>query len=121
MILGEVNFRNEVGLNLSVYDKSGDIHTIPVILDTGFTDYLVLPKMLIDALGIEPKGFRSVTLGDGREVELPRYEMRVEWDNQERMVNVLETDSVPLIGMKMIRGYNVTFQAADGGPVFLYK
>ena len=121
MIIGEVNYRHEIVVTLSFYDKHGDLHDFPVVVDTGYDGHVVLPQVVVDALGIVGEGLRTVVLGDGSSRDIPRYEAKVRFDNDDRTVDVLVTDSVPLIGMRMLRGYNMTFQVMDGGAVFSWK
>ena len=39
------------------------------------------------------------------------------WDGQYREVYINESETVPLIGMRLLRGYDLRIQAIEGGSV----
>ena len=119
--MGEVNYRGEITLTLSLRDHDGDFHDFPVLLDTGFTGYLTLPTVIADALALTPADAQFVTLGDGSEKWLPRYLVTVQWLGQELTAYALTSDGLPLIGLRLIQGCFITHHAVDGGAVMIYK
>lgn len=121
VILGEINYRNEVTFPVTVRDGQGNAQELTATLDTGFYGFLTLPQRTVDALGLIPDGVQTVVLGDDTQRALPRYQISVQWAGREGTVTVLVAGDPPLIGMSMIRGCNVVFQATDGGPAFCYR
>lgn len=45
------------------------------------------------------------------------YIAEVVWDGQYRTVDIIESETVPLIGMRLLRGYDLHIQAIEGGYV----
>lgn len=50
-------------------------------------------------------------------VSLTFYEATVDWDGDARRVPVDEAETVPLVGMSLLEGYELTVQAQPGGNV----
>lgn len=116
MITGEVNADQEAILFLTVHGQDGQEET-EAMLDSGFTGYLTLPPTLISLLGLTLREQGEFTVAGGDSVEFPIYEATVIWDGQARTVLALASDSIPLVGMSLLKGYRVCFDAVDGGPV----
>jgi hypothetical protein len=47
------------------------------------------------------------------------YEATVRWDGRARRVSVDEVDVMPLVGMALLYGYELTMQIVAGGKVLL--
>jgi predicted aspartyl protease len=58
-------------------------------------------------------------LADGSETLFDVYEAEVVWDERLRRVFVDAADTVPLIGMALLDGHELTVQVVDGGGVFV--
>jgi predicted aspartyl protease len=56
-------------------------------------------------------------LRDGQVHVFEVYAATVLWDGQPRVVETDETDTIPLIGMGLLAGYEVRLQVIDGGLV----
>jgi predicted aspartyl protease len=39
------------------------------------------------------------------------------WDGQYRTIDINESETMPLIGMQLLRGYDLRIQAIEGGSV----
>jgi hypothetical protein len=39
------------------------------------------------------------------------------WDGQYRTIDINESETIPLIGMQLLRGYDLRIQAVEGGSV----
>ena len=90
---------------------------IDAILDTGFTDYLTLPELLIDYLKLPRIGTRRAIIAHGGAVLLNLYLAKVIWHGKERDIEVLQTDKQPLVGMSLLRGSRVTLDVVTNGDV----
>jgi predicted aspartyl protease len=60
-------------------------------------------------------------LADGSEILFDVYEAVVTWDGMERNILVDEADTEPLIGMKLLRGYELKMQVVSGGKVTIKR
>jgi len=118
MITGYVNAEREAIVRLRVRgSEPGQEHEIEAVVDTGFTGFLTLPPSLIAALGLPWRGFGEAVLGDGSLHTFDVYRATVNWDGQERTIEVDAADTEPLVGMGLIYGHELRIAAVDGGPV----
>ena len=103
---------------LSIVIKS-DVATqlVDTVIDTGFSGFLTLPFNIISALGLKWEGRDVATLGDGTSCTFEVYLAIVIWDGQYREIYVNESETFPLIGMRLLRGYDLRIQAIEGGTV----
>jgi clan AA aspartic protease len=119
VITGQVNAHREAIIHLTVHGAQSQTRDIEVIIDTGFDGFLTLPSALIDSLAL-PWGRRGrAMLADGRESLFDVYEATVMWDGLSRRIAVDSVEVVPLIGMALLDGYEVTIQAVRGGNVVI--
>jgi clan AA aspartic protease len=116
MMQGIVNQSCEAILPIVVKSNTAT-QLVDTVIDTGFSGFLTLPSDLILALDLTWKGRDVATLGDGTSCVFEVYIAIVIWDGQYREVYINESETVPLIGMKLLRGYNLRIQAIEGGAV----
>lgn len=115
MISGLVNSGKAV-LRLTVHGPDGQAD-VDFVLDAGFNDFLSPPSAAIASLALPIQGSVQVILGDGSSSSLDLHQAVLVWDGQPRMVRVLESGGGPLVGMALLEGHRVTFDAVEGGPV----
>ncbi len=121
MITGVVNSNLEANLFLKIQGPYQNEQSVTVVIDTGFDRFLTLPPQTIVSLGCPFMGRAFTTLADGRVETVNVYAVNVIWDGQLRGVEVFEIDAVPLIGMKMMQGYDLHIQTVDGGLATLTR
>lgn len=117
---GRINENREPHVFITVAGDSGVDLRIDFLIDTGHYGQLVLPPAIVQFLTLVPTGeFRDVIIAGGAVEEWPIYRANVIWNGQMRNVEVLESDSPPLLGMAMVyepeAGYadRLTIDAAD--------
>jgi clan AA aspartic protease len=116
MMQGRVNQRCEATLSIAV--KNGEAtQMVDAVIDTGFSGFLTLPSDTISTLGFSWEGRDVATLGDGTFCTFEVYIGLVIWDGQYREIYINESETVPLIGMQLLRGYDLRIQAIEGGLV----
>ena len=98
-------------------DGEGRPRSVEVVLDTGFTGYLTLPPGSIRQLGLPSVGQRTFELANGELFEFQVYLGSVSWHGRPSDVLVLQSDSVPLLGMTLLWGSRVTMDALNDGEV----
>ena len=86
-------------------------------MDTGFTGYLTLPSQSIRDLGLPSVGQRTFELANGELFDFQVYLGSVSWHGRPGDVLVLQSDSVPLLGMALLWGSRVTMDALNDGEV----
>jgi clan AA aspartic protease len=116
MMQGRVNQRCEATLSIAV--KNGETtQMVDTVIDTGFSGFLTLPSETISTLGFSWEGRDVATLGDGTFCTFEVYIGLLIWDGQYREIYINESETVPLIGMQLLRGYDLRIQAIEGGLV----
>ena len=116
MITGKIVNNQEAIIELEV---TGVVYpeTIEAIIDTGFTEELMLPGDLIERLGLPRIGELPITLGDGNVTDVGLYLAIVEWQGEKRIAQALRTDGKPLIGMSLLYGNRLTLDVLTDGEV----
>ena len=121
MIEGEVTPERQGVVRLQVSRLGGSSEEISAAIDTGFTGFLALPTDTIARLGLRLVGARRGRLADGSLILMPLYLAHVLWDGVLRRVQVLETGGPCLVGVSLLYGDVLTFEALDGGHVIIEK
>lgn len=120
MITGVVT-SDEARIRLKVIGPRGREQEVEAILDTGYTGSLSLPPGLVAQLGLRWRSFGRGILADGSECLFDVYEAKVVWERKARRVLVDETDTDPLVGMALLRGYELTMQVRSRGKVTIKR
>jgi clan AA aspartic protease len=119
MITGVVTDRLEAVLHLRLRGPAGQEQEIEAIIDTGFDGWLSLPSSLVARLGLVWRRRGRALLADGSESVFDIYEATVDWDGEARRIPVDEAETVPLVGMSLLEGYELTVPVQRGGNVTL--
>ncbi len=117
MISGTVTRDREVVIQLDVLATNQSAVSVQAVVDTGFNGFLTVPINVLNALEASAAGTRRAELGDGNLVELDVYVVKVKWHNENRDVLSLQTEATPLVGMSLLWGSRVGFDAQSGGAV----
>jgi clan AA aspartic protease len=119
MITGIITPYNEAVISLRVQGNTEDVRSIEGIIDTGFTGFLTLLSSLIHALNLPWRRRGLAILADGTETIFDIYEATVFWDGQPRRIAVDTAETDPLIGMSLLKGYEMTMRVVEGGRVII--
>jgi clan AA aspartic protease len=117
MIIGVVTPFHQATIRLTVRGPTGQEQEIEAVIDTGFDGTLSLPPADIITLGLPWRRRGRALLADGTESLFDIYEATVVWDGTSRRVAVDAADIDPLVGMRLLDGYELTIQAVVGGQV----
>ena len=117
MITGTVTSFHQATIRLTVRGPVGQEHEIDAVIDTGFDGSLSLPLAGITALGLPWRRRGRALLANGSETLFDVYEATVLWDGAPRRVSVDAAEIDPLVGMRLLDGYELTVQAVIGGQV----
>jgi clan AA aspartic protease len=120
MMHGIVNQNCEAMLPIVVKNNT-KTQFIDAVIDTGFSGFLTLPSGIITALDSTWKGRDVATLGDGTSCIFDVYIADIIWDGQYRTIDINESETVPLIGMRLLRGYDLRIQTIEGGDVTIQE
>jgi clan AA aspartic protease len=116
MMEGRVNQYCEATLSIVVRNNS-TTQLVDAVIDTGFSGFLTLPSDIISMLDLSWEGRDFATLGDGSSCTFEVYLASVIWNGQYREIYINESETVPLIGMQLLRGYELRIQTIEGGSV----
>ncbi|MBI5368093.1 MAG: clan AA aspartic protease [Planctomycetes bacterium] len=117
MITGVVTPDREASVQLTVHSATGLETMIAAVIDTGFDGSLSLTSAVISSLGLPWRGRGRALLADGSESVFDIFEATVDWDGQRRRVAVDQVETLPLIGMALLEGYELTIQVRASGSV----
>jgi clan AA aspartic protease len=87
------------------------------VIDTGYTGALSLPSAVVAALGLRWQTSDRGILADGSECLFDVYEGAAVWDGKVRRLLIDEADADPLIGMTLLRGYELKMQIGNRGKI----
>lgn len=107
----------EAILPLTIIGRSGVRAEVGAAVDTGFTGSLCLPLDIVRSLSAPFVGRGAAVLADGSTVETSYHRAHVLWHERERAIQVLVTESGPLVGMTLLRGSVLTVAVSPGGGV----
>lgn len=93
------------------------IHTVEMVIDTGFEGDLSLPTSIIQDMGFQPFDDYHLTLANGEEILVAGWEGKVMWRGRRRTVLVVENQSDPLLGMNLLWRNRITIDIHANGPV----
>jgi clan AA aspartic protease len=116
MISGKVA-ADEGRIRLRVKGTAGRTQVIDAVIDTGFTAALTLPPALVAMLGLRWRSLDRGILADGSVCLFDVYEAQVEWDGKFRKVLVGEAGGDALVGMRLLKGYELKMQVRARGKI----
>jgi len=119
VITGFVTSEVEAVIRLSVYGSPGQVHDINGVIDTGFDGSLTIPPEMIAELNLHWRRRGQGILADGTARVFDIYRATVDWDGEQRHVDVHEANATPLVGMALMRGFELRIQVVDGGTVII--
>jgi len=117
VISGSVNRRLEAIVPLRVLNAFSVSQQIETILDTGVTGALTLPPAAIENLGLAWRSRSSAVLATGQIEEFDVFAATIMWNDGLRNVLVQAIDNVPLLGMRLLAGFDLKIQVVSGGVV----
>ena len=87
------------------------------LIDTGFTGWLALPPNMVEQLGLKKIDSGTVEFGDLTRQTANLYEARVLWCDRWYTITVHELPGEPTIGMELLRGHRIQFDALRDADV----
>jgi clan AA aspartic protease len=117
MINGSVNANYEMVIRLQVRGPTGQSQTVEAVLDSGYTGTLTLSPSLIAGLGLSWYMQGSAALANGVIERFDLYRGKVVWDGTALPIVVQALDAPPLLGVKLLVGYELRVQFEVGGSV----
>ena len=119
MLRGTVGSDRQAVTTVDVFGQDGRPRSVEVIIDSGFDGELTLRPEQIRQLGLPRAGVRVSRVASGERHRFVAYRAWISWHNRPREVHVMATDYPPLIGMGLLWGSRVTFDAVAGGSLVI--
>ncbi len=122
-VVSEVDGFLESNVTLAIQSDNGSTESIDFIIDTGYTGELTLPQEIIDRLNLQAANYDesdvgpTVVLADGTIRTVTVYVASILWNDRLWNVEVDSLGIAPLIGMRLLRGNNLSVDVAPGGLV----
>lgn len=91
--------------------------SLEFVVDTGFTDYLTLPRAAVAAMGLPFLYRMNADLADDSTVEIPVHLATILWNGVPKQVRVLATGRRPLLGTALLDGCRLNAHFTEGGPI----
>ncbi|MCS4194413.1 clan AA aspartic protease [Salinibacter ruber] len=120
MTIGHVTADGHARIQVVVEDSNEGTRDVEALLDTGFKGALALPAKRIAELGLKRRGQVTAVLASGEERNVPTYRATVREGGTRHSAVVAEAGE-PLVGMRLLWGFNVRLQCVDGGQVDLER
>lgn len=90
---------------------------VEFIVDTGFNGDMALPESLLAQMGLFPSSTHYVELAGGFRQRCFSYQATLEWEGEERLVEILTLDGNPLVGNGLWQGFLLQAENANAGEV----
>ena len=113
---GFVNEDDEAVVEIAVRIGEGTIR-LSAVVDTGFSEFLLLPTALRESSGAKVEREERLTLGDGSVASMGAYIVEVEWFDSWRTIKTYASDGEALVGMKLLKGHDLHIRVVPGGEV----
>ena len=102
---------------IRIEGPAGISNVYDAIVDTGFTGQVALPVTLCRVLELEYVRRTRTMFGNASFEDIDVYRANVFWGGVWQEVSVVATGTEILIGMNMLRGSSVCFDAVDEGSI----
>lgn len=117
MITGRILPSGEPIVSLHVKGADGRFREYDAIVDTGFNGSVALAAEALSELGLQRTGTVHVQYADDTIDERPVYRSVIEWDGEERTVEINSIASDVLIGVRLLAGFELRVAFIASGRV----
>jgi clan AA aspartic protease len=108
-------------LRLRIRGPHGHEQEVEAVIDTGYSAWLSLRPGMIAALGLAWKGIDRSMLADGTVTLFHVYKGTVIWDGRARRISIDQADTDPLVGMGLLKGYELKMQVRARSKVTIKR
>ena len=117
MMYGEFRDSNAIVVALDVQNSAGQSETVEAVLDTGFSEHLMLPQFTIRRLNLPNTGDVEAMLADGSMRRFSVHEAVVLWNGRPRTVPAYASEGASLVGISLLRGHLLTLELIRDGSI----
>ena len=112
MMHGEFMESSQIVVLLTLRGEDGREEQVEVVVDTGFTGFLVLPSRIIRDLGLVQLDINEMVLANGSIVRMAVYEVFISWHEEEKAVLAYAGEGTPFLGCPSYAAASSSFPAA---------
>ena len=91
--------------------------SVEFIVDTGYEGDITMPPDLARQVDAMEMGSRRQSLADGTIHRIPLYQTALEWEGEQRTVEMLVLGGQPLIGTDLLGDMLLQVEVTEGGEV----
>lgn len=102
---------------IELFSRGRLLRLVDAMLDTGFSGAVSLPLRVVEELRLERTGDQLINLADGSEIRVGAYVGFIGFSGRRYRCAVLATGDVPTVGMHLMKGMKVCFEAVEGGAI----
>jgi len=96
----------------------GHLPSLEAVIDTGFQGAdMLLPRAVIERLGLPPAGMLTFRLANEQEARFAYYDGEVVWHDGFKQVKLLESENSYLVSADLLAGSHIEIDMIPGGPV----
>lgn len=121
MIRGAITDDLEAVVELIVVGPAGKHHSITAVVDTGYNGHLTLPISLINRLRLVWLQRGRAELADGNDIFFDVFQGTVVWDRRRTAIPIDESETVPLVGMALLKGFELRMKVRTNGTVAIKR
>ena len=122
MITGHVNENYEAVIPIALPDlATRELHHFSAVIDTGFQGYLMLPRVVVQQLGLTVIDARDLVIGNEETHRFDLCAAVILWEDEPIPIPILVSETQILVGARLLAGYYLTAAMVPGGRVTLTK
>ena len=114
---GEITPDRQAVVGVVLKTIGGDDVFVDAVVDTGFTESLLVPREIIEECGFEYAEDIDFLMGNGVSDLLPAFRGTMVWHGGEIDLFVVASEAGPLLGMRLLEGSRLSMDVLDGGSV----
>ena len=104
-------------VRIELHSVGDSPRTVDALLESGFTGAVSLPLRDVLDLKLNRSGEHLVILADASEISVHLYEGFIGFAGKRYRCAVLATGDVPTVGMHLMKGLRVCFEAVEDGDI----
>ena len=122
MITGHVNENYEAVIPIALPDlATRELHHFSAVIDTGFQGYLMLPRVVVQQLGLTVIDARDLVIGNEETHRFDLCAAVILWEDEPIPIPILVSETQILVGAHLLAGFFLTAAMIPSGRVTLTK
>ncbi len=104
-------------ISILMHRSGGEDLEVEALMDSGFSGEFALPMSVVEDLGLEYAQGHIVVLADGSYHHVETFKGSVFFADEWHDVLVYSTGGGPAVGMRLLRGAKISFEAIPEGSI----